>query len=235
MHHQSRASQTNAPRDAGTSRFLETLLTGAASQLAVADRRTEDAILALGFRAPALIQQLALTPPAGSNSSHSLANLARALEDAVHHQVGDILHALETDAAEATGKIRTVGQHLQRSNLPDPAEITSLLRDAPRFEMPALTGAIHLGAWKLLGSKAEHNRLLSALHSSIQPLLHQELTAYSSALGKWARQLSRDLSFTLESFAGTYRTSLQQTQNSPGGDIDLSETRRAVTSLLEAG
>ena len=152
--------------------------------------------------------------------------------DLVHREVGAILHALQSDAAEATGKVLTVGQQLQRSNLPDASEISNLIRNAPRFAMPERQGEISLGGWTLLGSEGARRRLLSALRTSVEPVLEQELRAYSAALGRWAKETSRDLRFILESFAEGYRTSLQQAQ-SPGDDIiQFAETRNAIASLL---
>jgi GTP-binding protein EngB required for normal cell division len=226
-----RAAQNNSPQDAETARSLERQLTSAASQLAVAERRAEDAILALGFGSGALIKELAAEQAIATNKV-SVADLARALESSVHREVGAILHALQSDAAEATGKVLTVGQQLQRSNLPDASEISNLIRNAPRFAMPERQGEISLGGWTLLGSEGARRRLLSALRTSVEPVLEQELRAYSAALGRWAKETSRDLRFILESFAEGYRTSLQQAQ-SPGDDIiQFAETRNAIASLL---
>jgi hypothetical protein len=226
-----RAAQNISPQGAETARSLERQLTSAASQLAVAERRAEDAILALGFGSGALIKELAAEQAIATNKV-SVADLARALESSVHREVGAILHALQSDAAEATGKVLTVGQQLQRSNLPDASEISNLIRNAPRFAMPERQGEISLGGWALLGSEAARRRLLSALRTSVEPVLEQELRAYSAALGRWAKETSRDLRFILESFAEGYRTSLQQAQ-SPGDDIiQFAETRNAIASLL---
>jgi len=226
-----RAAQNISPQGAETARSLERQLTSAASQLAVAERRAEDAILALGFGSGALIKELAAEQAIATNKV-SVADLARALESSVHREVGAILHALQSDAAEATGKVLTVGQQLQRSNLPDASEISNLIRNAPRFAVPERQGEISLGGWTLLGSEGARRRLLSALRTSVEPVLEQELRAYSAALGKWAKEASRDLRFMLESFAEGYRTSLQQAQ-SPGDDIiQFAETRNAIASLL---
>jgi GTP-binding protein EngB required for normal cell division len=228
-----RAAQTGAAQDTQTARTLEALLTSAASTLAGSERRTEDAILALGFRAPALIEKIAAERTTSDNNSQSFVELAHAVEDSVHLEVSTILHALRNDASEATDKVLSVGRQLGRSNLPDAYEITSLLRNAPRFEMPELSGHFSIGAWKLLGSKVERGRILSSLRSTMQPTLEQELAAYSSALGRWAKDVSRNLRFTLESFADTYRAALQQAQSPLSESVDLAETERAIASLTD--
>jgi hypothetical protein len=115
--------------------------------------------------------------------------------------------------------------------LPDENEIAGLIRDAPRFELPAIPGSVELGYWRFLGTRAMRRSLLRALRSAVQPVLHKELGAYSAALGVWAKDMVRNIQFSVDSFADAYRASLQEMGQSRSSAEDTAGIRNAIAVL----
>ena len=217
---------------------LSKLLLSAASRIATLSRTFDDRILKLNFAAPRLLQQIAdqriialhngATPPAP--------NLSPTLESLVQTEASAIVVLLQTTTQQAIAEVQQVGRALQRSGLPDENEILSLIRDAPRFELPPIPASpssapLDPGFTRYLGTSAIRRRLLNNLHSTIEPTLRKELAAYSATLGVWAKALLRDINFSLNSFADAYRTSLQQNTQPVTHSEDTTQLRAAIATL----
>jgi hypothetical protein len=184
------------------------------------ERTLEDRILALGFQAPSLIDQIAkersYTLAQAGFPPLLLVDLSQALQDRVHAEAADLVALLQKTTAEVVSDVRGVGQELHSSGLPEENEITGIIRDAPRFELRPVEGQVELGFWKYFGARTVGTHIARAMRTALLPAARRELEIYSSAFGTWAKNRLRSVQFAINSFADVYRASMQESNGSVG-------------------
>lgn len=217
-------AETSVPMDASAASSMEKILTDVAGQLGIADRRLEDRILALGFEAPALVEQIAEQSSVflsnGNDSTIPLSTLLTRIQEVVQDEIAELIALLHETVRSSVTEIKRVGLDLKSSGLPEEEEILGILRNAPRFELPSMQGNIEIGFAQHLGTRFVRNRLLKAMRESLQPTVHRELTAYSHFLNVWAKRVTRDIQTVVNSFADVYRASLQEMMHAKGLNED---------------
>ena len=218
---------------------LERLLMGAAGQLGSLARSIEDRIMHLGFNAPDLIDRVAsdtaLKVREKRMTSVSFQEGTRDLQTIVEAEVNEVIKLLQETSLKAVRDVHQVGRALKRSSLPNENEVVSLVRDAPRFELPPMAGSIDLSYWRLMGHRAIKGRVLRALQSAIQPLLHKQLANYRAVLGAWSKTTIQDIQFSVESYADGYRTALQEMSPSSESTSDAAQIQEDIAMLTAVG
>lgn len=230
-----RRSESTASADHSQFAAMEKSLTEVATQLGTAERALMDKILALEAQAPMLIsriaEQYAAVSVTGGMAVISVADLSRAMEDAVQTEVGETIGVLHETVQVVVGKVAEIGRRLKSSGVPDENEIVGLIRDAPRFELPSQSGTIDLGLWKHLGLRFVQKRMVGSMQTSLQPVVRRELMAYGRAMEVWAKSVVRNTQFAVNSFADVYRASLQETLGSSSPSQDAAALREDIASL----
>lgn len=225
-------AESAVPMDASAASSLERILTDVAGRLGIADRRMEDRILALGFEAPALVEQVveqsSVALSSGQGSAVPLANLSTRIQEIVQDEVAELIALVRETVRDSVTETRRVARDLKSSGLPEESEILSIIRDAPGFELPSMQGNIEIGFARHLGRRFIRNRLLKAVRESLQPRVHQELTAYSYFVNTWAKRVMREIQVALNSFADVYRASIQEMAHRK----DLNEDRAKLVEDL---
>jgi GTP-binding protein EngB required for normal cell division len=227
--------ESDSPMEGQEVHALEKLLMDAAGRLGSLARTLEDRILHLGFAAPELIDQVAGKSNAemrdGETTTISFAEVTDDLQNLVETEVNAIVELLQNTALQAVGEVQSVGRGLKRSSLPDENETVSLIRDAPRFELSRIPGSAELSYWRLLGTRAMRGRVLRSLRSAVQPSFHRKLQDYSAVLGVWAKDMIRNIQFSVDSYAEAYRAALQGTGQSRGSALDAAQIRTDIAIL----
>ena len=216
---------------------IDSLLLHAASRLATLSRILDERILHLGFIAPDLVEQLVahLHEQVRNGTSPSIQELTATLESFVHREVSAIVELLQASVGQAVAEVQQAGRELRSGSLPEEQEILSLIRDAPRFELPSLPAtqpaSLGSGFSRYLGASAVRRHLLRNLRLQLQPALHQALSGYAAELGVWVKHILREIQFSVDSFADVYRTSLQEMAQPSSRTENTTELRRAIAIL----
>ncbi|MGA7158296.1 MAG: dynamin family protein [Acidobacteriaceae bacterium] len=214
---------------------MERSLAAVSAQIGAAERMIMEKILALESQAAELINCVAdqyLTSLGGRGSSVvAVADLCRAIEDSVQRQVGEMVGVLQQTTHAVVGKVAGIGFALKSSGIPDEREILAVIRDAPRFELPSQSGQIELGMWRHLGPRFVRRRLVQAMQTAMQPLLHSELMAYGHAMEVWTKSVEGNIQVAINSFADVYRASLQEAAGLGGPIEDIDALRADIAAL----
>jgi hypothetical protein len=175
------------------------------------------------------VEQSSVALSSGQGSAVPLANLSTRIQEIVQDEIAELIALVRETVRDSVTEIRRIGRELKSSGLPEESEILSIIRDAPGFELPPMQGNIEIGFARHLGKRFVRNRLLKATRMSLQPRVHQELTAYSYFLNTWSKRVMREIQVALNSFADVYRASIQEMAHAK----DLNEDRaKLVTDLV---
>ncbi len=232
-----RSPRSEAWLEPAAQETIDSLLLHAASRLATLSRILEERILHLGFIAPDLVEQLVpqLQEQLRNNPAPSFPELTAKLESLVHREVSAIVELLQTSVGQAVAEVQQAGRELRSGSLPEEQEILSLIRDAPRFEIPPLLAtqpaSLGPGYTRYLGTSAVRRHLLRNLRLHLQPTLHQALGGYAAELGVWVKHILREIQFSIDSFADVYRTSLQEMAQPSSRTENTTELRSAIAML----
>lgn len=228
-------AQSTTPLDSSAVAVLEKRLTDAAGELGVLDRTVEDRILALGYEAPKLVEQVAEQIVDSQDKIGATAisanDLAAEIQQIVQGEGMEITAKIRDTVTRVVAEVARVGQELKSSGLPDTTELLGTIRDAPRFEFPAMQGKIEIGVARLFGTRILRGRLVKEMRLKMQPDVHRELTGYSAFLDVWSKRVLREVQTAVNSYADIYRASIQDLMQKERSTEDLEKLRADIDYL----
>ncbi|MGC1869610.1 MAG: dynamin family protein [Acidobacteriaceae bacterium] len=157
--------------------------------------------------------------------------LSEWIHDTVRLQLEPSIENIGSVSQRAIDTLQSVAHQMGRTDVPAQEEMSTLLRDMPRFEMAELPSEINTSHWMVFGDGVVRSRIKKLLRESIGGLLQQELQLYGRALSQWNQQFAGKMEFLTHSYADAYRVQLHRMEGADNNAIDSPQLQQDLARL----
>lgn len=231
LNRQSRGAPEPAVDPAG----LESQLRVATGEMGELGRNLSRAFLELGESSKAVMDSVVERGVGWYELHPGDAIAGRLLDEWIRDAVGERLNSQIGHVREVVERtvlsLQGAAEGLSNDEIPSAEELTSGLRNLPRFELAELPGGVGAGGWRWLGRRAVRSALHRGLQENAGSMLQEALRRYGYALREWSDRAIARMDAVVRSYADTYRAQIHRMTGMEEQSKDRGQVQRDLESL----
>ena len=224
-----------APEPAVDPAGLESQLRVATGEMGELGRNLSRAFLELGESSKAVMDSVVERGVGWYELHPGDAIAGRLLDEWIRDAVGERLNSQIGHVREVVERtvlsLQGVAEGLSNDEIPSAEELTSGLRNLPRFELAELPGGVGAGGWRWLGRRAVRSALHRGLQENAGSMLQEALRRYGYALREWSDRAIARMDAVVRSYADTYRAQIHRMTGMEEQSKDRGQVQRDLESL----
>ena len=224
-----------APEPAVDPAGLESQLRVATGEMGELGRNLSRAFLELGESSKAVMDSVVERGVGWYELHPGDAIAGRLLDEWIRDAVGERLNSQIGHVREVVERtvlsLQGVAEGLRNDEIPSAEELTSGLRNLPRFELAELPGGVGAGGWRWLGRRAVRSALHRGLQENAGSMLQEALRRYGYALREWSDRAIARMDAVVRSYADTYRAQIHRMTGMEEQSKDRGQVQRDLESL----
>ncbi len=224
-----------APEPAVDPAGLESQLRVATGEMGELGRNLSRAFLELGESSKAVMDSVVERGVGWYELHPGDAIAGRLLDEWIRDAVGERLNSQIGHVREVVERtvlsLQGAAEGLSNDEIPSAEELTSGLRNLPRFELAELPGGVGAGGWRWLGRRAVRSALHRGLQENAGSMLQEALRRYGYALREWSDRAIARMDAVVRSYADTYRAQIHRMTGMEEQSKDRGQVQRDLESL----
>jgi hypothetical protein len=165
-----------------------------------------------------------------------------ALPDLIQHSLTEIamvganqiFEKLREFSRELARGLAAAATALEVSEPPAEAELTSVVREMPRFDLGAVEVELRKDLFAVFGRSLTERRVRSKLKAQIGPAVDEAFQRYGRTLEVWIRRAMGELQRRFDSHADAYRAQLERlTATKETGVEEVEAVRRDLAAISQ--